>query len=103
MQKLCRVSYYYFIMQHIIEYVRFYLYTYIKLLNLYYNIYYVGIWMIIAFLSILLLAIVVAWFKDVHVKEGKQVKLFTLRLCIDYGTMAHACHIPFTQCFCGTM
>ena len=32
-------------------------------------------WMIIAFLIVLLLAIVVAWFKDVHVKEGKQVKL----------------------------
>ena len=60
-------------------------------------------WIIISFLSILLLAIVVAWFKDVHIKEGKQVKLFALRLCIDYGIMAHACHIPSTQCFCGTI
>ena len=32
-------------------------------------------WIIISFLSILLLAIVVAWFKDVRVKEGKQVKM----------------------------
>ena len=37
--------------------------------------------MIIPFLSVLLLAIAIAWFKGVHVKEGKQTKLFTLRLC----------------------
>ena len=32
-------------------------------------------WMIIAFLSILLLAIAVTLFKDVHVNEGKQAEL----------------------------
>ena len=32
-------------------------------------------WMIIVLLIILLLALVVAWFKDVRVKEGKQVKM----------------------------
>ena len=43
-----------------------------------YDIHYVDLWMMIAFLSILLLAIAIAWFKDAHVKEGKQAKLQNL-------------------------